>query len=262
MNSASQSEAPKTVYCDVNEVAIETVPVPNYSQEEHGTWNLLLTKQLEKIDGNACVQFVDGVRNMAFPLQRIPELAKLSATLQSHTGWKLIRVDGLVHPKIFFGLLARKLFPATDFIRKRSELMYTPAPDMFHDLFGHTPLITNPDFTEFFEAFGNVGLNALKRRSAEDDIHTQLSRIYWFTVEFGLVDSPKGPLAYGSGTVSSPEELLFARSNKCKKRPFVVETVAAQNYDIWHIQDEVFVIDSFEQLGKDFRSWAGKNELL
>jgi phenylalanine-4-hydroxylase len=252
-----------TVYCEVHEVPIETVPVPRYTDVEHGTWELLLAKQHSLIEGRACQPFIDGVRAIDFPQKRIPTLAEVSERIQKHTGWKLIRVDGLVRSPEFFGLLSRKIFPSTDFIRKREDLDYTPAPDMFHDLFGHAPLLTNPDFTEFFEAFGHVGAAAYRKHPDPDhEMHKMLSRIYWFTVEFGLINTPAGLRAYGSGSCSSPQELQFCVSKECRHHPFDIELISKRDYDIWHLQEDVFVIDSFTQLGGEFRRFAREQGLL
>ena len=250
-----------TPYCGVIERPIESVPVPAYTEEEHGTWGLLLAKQDSLIDGRACKEFIEGLRRLDFPKDRIPRLVDVSQKIEKSTGWKLIRVEGLVHPKDFFALLARRLFPSTDFIRKRSELMYTPAPDMFHDLFGHSPLLTNPDFTEFFQAFGEVGVKAYQIYPPDHEIHDMIQRIYWFTVKFLLINTAQGVRAYGSGSTSSPEELEFCVGPKCVRHNFEIETVSRKTFDIWHLQEEVYVIKSFPDLGYEFRAWAKSKKL-
>ncbi len=253
----------ETVYCSVFEEDVHKSLVPNYSEEEHGTWKLLLDRQKSLIHGRACDEFIAGLSRVSFPETHIPRLKDISDIIESHTGWRLIRVDGLVHPRDFFKLLAKKIFPSTDFIRKRSELDYTPAPDMFHDLFGHTPLLTDPEFTEFFEAFGKVGVNAFERFPDENHpIHQMLPRLYWFTVEFGLVQTLNGVRAYGSGSVSSPQELEYCVTDQCRKHPFKVDEVAERLYDIWHLQEDVFVIESFNDLGKQFRDFAARHKIL
>lgn len=251
-----------TQYCEVIDRPIENVPVPAYTQEEHGTWALLLAKQQTLTPQFACQEFNEGLRRINFPKDRLPRLRDVSAVIEKHTGWRLLRVDGLVHPKEFFALLARKIFPSTDFIRARSELDYTPAPDMFHDLFGHTPTLTIPAFTEFFEAFGHCAVNARERYPDDHPIQKQIETIYWFTVEFGLINTHQGVRAYGSGSTSSPQELEFCVGPKARRHPFVIDKVAVQPYDIWHLQEDIFVIESFEQLGLDFRSWAARNGIL
>ncbi len=252
---------PETEYCSVNDIPLSEVPVPNYTEEEHGTWKILIEKQMSLLPGRACNEYLDGLKKVDFPMDRIPTLLEVSANIEKHTGWRIIRVDGLVHPKEFFDLLARNIFPSTDFIRKRSEVDYTPEPDMFHDLFGHTPLLTNTEFTEFFEAFGKVGVNALEKYPEDHPVNQMLPRLYWYNVEFGLIDEGNGPRAYGAGSVSSPNEIQFCVSDKCKKHPFDVDVIAQKDYDIWHLQEEVFVIPSWEKLGKDFRGWAKSHGL-
>lgn len=251
-----------TPYCHLVEQAIEDVPVPDYCDEEHGTWQLLHDKQLSLIDNLACAEFTEGVRKLQFDRERIPALKDVSSILQKTTGWQLLRVEGLVHPKDFFSLLARKRFPSTDFIRKREDLDYTPAPDMFHDLFGHTPLLTNPEFTAFFEAFGKIGVNACERYPESHPIHDMVQRVYWFTVEFGVINTPRGVRAYGSGSTSSPQELAFCLSPQCRRHPFEIDKVAEQTFDIWHLQEDVFVIDSFTQLDRDVKAWAARHQIL
>lgn len=249
-------------YCKVVDLPIDTVPVPAYTDEEHGTWALLMAQQNKLLDGRACDEFVAGLRAVKFPEDRIPLLRDVSRRIERETGWKLLRVDGLVHPKDFFALLSRKIFPSTDFIRKRAELNYTPAPDMFHDLFGHSPLLTNPDFTNFFAMFGQAGVNATQRYPENHPILEMVTRIYWFTVEFGLIRTPGGVRAYGSGSTSSPQELEFCVSSACRHHRFDIDQVAARAYDIWHLQEDVFVIDSFPQLSASFRDWASRQGIL
>jgi phenylalanine-4-hydroxylase len=252
-----------TEYCKVILKDLGEIPVPQYSEEEHGTWKLLIEKQMQLVNDHACIEFCGGLQKVQFPTERIPRLIDVSNTLQKHTGWSLLRVEGLVHPMDFFKLLAKKIFPSTDFIRKRSELMYTPAPDMFHDLFGHTPLLTSRDFTDFFENFGKVGAHAaILYQDPDNEINKMLQRIYWFTVEFGLIQTHKGLRAYGSGSCSSPEELEFCLSDKCRRLDFDIDVIAKKDFDIWHLQEEVFVIQSFKQLGSEFQNWARRMGLV
>ncbi len=253
---------PETVFCDVDLRPLETLPVPTYTAEEHGTWELLLARQRTAVSGRACDAFHSGLARMPFEPHRIPRLVDVQAVIEANTGWRLYRVDGLVHSRDFFKMLADRHFPSTDFIRARKDLDYTPAPDMFHDLFGHCPLLTDPDFTEFFEAFGQVGRNAFERFPEGHHLHEAVARLYWFTVEFGLIQDDHGLRAYGAGSVSSPQELLFCLGDDCRRHAFDPEVVANTPYDIWHLQEDVFVIPSFEALGRDFRLWARDNGLL
>lgn len=241
-------------YRDIHDVA-----VPNYTEEEHGTWALLIENQEKVLPNRACSEFMEGLDKIRFPRDRIPSLASISDTIGKHTGWGLMRVDGLVPDKEFCHLLAAKIFPSTDFIRDRSELGYTPSPDMFHDLLGHVPLLTNPRFTAFFEKYGRAGVRAFETNHPATKM---LPRLYWYTVEFGLIQNPEGLRIYGSGIVSSPNEVLYSLSEQPKKHPFDMDVVTAKTYDIWHMQEELFVIESFDQLEMEFDRWAKAQGLL
>jgi phenylalanine-4-hydroxylase len=169
----------------------------------------------------------------------------------------LANSNGLLDAPTFFGYLARRIFPCTDYVRSRAELDYTPAPDCFHDIYGHTPMIVHPQFADFYQKIGKAAL-ACKDPATEEG----LTRIYWFTVEFGLVKNPGGLRIYGNGIISSYGETEHSLTDKVEKRPFVPEKTAAQPYDIWHFQDVLWVIDSFEQLESEFGHWAGSKGLL
>jgi phenylalanine-4-hydroxylase len=230
---------------------------PNYAAEEHGTWHLLYQKQMELLPSRACEEHMTGLRKLCFTSDRIPRLADVDAALRTTTGWSITRVEGLVQEREFFQLLAQRRFPSTDFIRKREELNYTPAPDMFHDLFGHAAMITNKDFADFFQAMGKAGLNANEAQLKE------VQRLYWFTVEFGLIESKPGERRiYGSGILSSPGEVVHCLTDRVKTHLFDVPKVINQEYDIWHMQNELFVIESFEQLKEEFIRYGKSQKLL
>lgn len=238
---------------------IHDVPVPSYSEEEHGTWKILMENQWKVLPNRACNEHMAGLAKINFPKDRIPKLRDISDSIEAETGWKLMRVDGLVPDKEFFHLLEERIFPSTDFIRERKEVGYTPSPDMFHDLLGHVPLLTNPRFTAFFEKFGRAGVNAFKQKH---EGMKMLPRIYWYTVEFGLIQNIEGLRIYGSGIVSSPDETIYSLSEKPAKIPFDIEMIAKKPYDIWKMQEELFVIESFDQLELEFDRWATKQGLL
>ena len=238
---------------------IHEVPVPTYTEEEHGTWALLIENQAKVLPQRACTEFMEGLDKISFPKERIPSLASISDAIEKYTAWTIMRVDGLVPDKEFFHLLAERIFPSTDFIRERLELGYTPSPDMFHDLLGHVPLLVNPRFTAFFEKFGKAGVRAFELNHPGMKM---LPRIYWYTVEFGLIHNPEGLRIYGAGIVSSPNEVLYSLSDKPVKHKFDIDTIAAKPYDIWHMQEELFVIDSFDQLESEFDSWAKRQGLV
>jgi len=250
-------------YRDVNvvvttgyEADLSKVAIPPYTTEEHETWALMYKRQLEALPGKATPEFLSGLQRLHLPSNRIPSLKEVSDSLERCTGWRIARTEGLVPEREFFECLSQKLFPCTDFIRKREELEYTPSPDMFHDLFGHIPLITHQDFADFYEEFGKAALNA------KGEMLTKLQRIYWFSVEFGLIQQKEGTRIYGSGILSSVGEVPYCLSEKVNRRPFDFEAVGEQYFEIFHMQDDIFVIPSFEWLLKNFKDYAAKNRLL
>lgn len=243
-----------------------SIEPPEYTDVQHDTWNKLFTRQDVLVEGKVCKEYLAGKKKLPYSITTIPNLKDLSNALKSCTGWQLIRVEGYVPEDIFFKLLANKHFPSTDFIRHPDELEYTPAPDMFHDLVGHLPLITNPTFAEFFHTYGQAGLNA----KTEDDIK-KLGRIYWHTVEFGLMNptahnankrDASQTRVYGAGISSSVGELVYSLSDKPKIYEFEIDRVAAHDFDIHHMQDYFFEISSFDELLSEFHSWAKRNHLL
>ena len=234
----------------------QSLVYPSYPDADHETWGLLYTRQRELLPGRACREFLDGVELMGFPPNRIPALVHAHQVLSKTTGWSVARVPGLLHEQDFFGYLARRVFPSTDYIRPRKELDYTPAPDMFHDVFGHTPMITNPTFADFYQRIGQAAVNA------EGADRRRLERFYWFTVEFGLIRTAEGERIYGNGILSSYKEVRHSLTEKVEKVPFDVARITEQEYDVWHVQPLLFVIESFEQLAEDFDSWARGRGLL
>ncbi|HKB90888.1 MAG TPA: phenylalanine 4-monooxygenase [Opitutaceae bacterium] len=234
----------------------DEIRYPNYTAEQHDVWRTLFSRQKKLLAGRAADEFISGLTALRLDEEYVPALAEISRRLTKATGWKLARTPGLLDAHDFFEHLARRIFPCTDYVRARSELDYTPAPDCFHDIFGHTPMIMHPRFANFYQKIGQAALNA---RGADDE---GLTRIYWFTVEFGLINNPKGRRIYGNGIISSHAETQFSLTDKVEKRPFIPENVAAQPYDIWHMQETLFVIDSFEQLEQEFDRWSREHHLL
>jgi phenylalanine-4-hydroxylase len=234
----------------------EQIEYPAYTDEEHDIWKILFARQQELLVGRACREYMDGLEIMSFPAERIPGLADSSRCLQDVVNWQVARVPGLLHEEDFFSHLAQRIFPSTDYIRTKEELDYTPAPDMFHDVFGHMPVIANPVFADFYQKIGQAAL------AARGDDRRRLERIYWFTVEFGLIDTAEGMRIYGNGILSSFAEAQHSLTDKVKKIPFAPEVLAEQEYDVWHMQPLLYVIDSFEQLEEGFTSWALSRGLL
>ena len=234
----------------------DEIAYPNYSEEDQEVWRLLCARQEKLLPGRAAGEFLTGLKALALDRDRIPSLADVSRKLQAGTGWRIARTPGLLDAHDFFSHLARRIFPCTDYIRGRGELDYTPAPDCFHDIFGHTPMIMHPRFANFYQKVGRAALNC-----RDPIVEESLTRIYWFTVEFGLVRNPEGLRIYGNGIISSFAETQFSLTGQARKRPFIADEVARQPYDIWHLQGELFVVESFEELESSFDDWAARNAL-
>ena len=230
---------------------------PAYSTEEHAVWSTLYARMAELLPGRAADEFLTGLAALGLSRDKIPSLAAVSRQLQRATGWSIARTPGLLDAHDFFAHLARRVFPCTDYIRGRSELDYTPAPDCFHDIFGHTPMIMHPRFADFYQKIGQAALAC-----RDPGLEEQLTRLYWFTVEFGLVQNPGGLRIYGNGIISSAGETLHSLTAQVEKRPFVPEKTALQPYDIWHFQDVLWIVDSFDQLESEFVRWAKSHGLL
>ncbi|WP_022834514.1 phenylalanine 4-monooxygenase [Salisaeta longa] len=234
----------------------EEIEYPEYPAEDHETWQILVERQMEQLPGRACAAYLKGQDVLKLEADRLPSLANLSDRLHEATGWKVAKVPGLIHEKDFFSLLAERIFPSTNYVRGRDEIDYTPAPDCFHDIFGHMPMLTQPDFADFYQLFGQAALNA------EGADRQRLERFHWFTVEFGLLREKGETRIFGAGIVSSNNEVTHALSDEVTTHPFDPEHIVEKDYDVWHLQDELFVLDSFEQLVDGFRRWTTSRGLL
>ncbi|MEX0746761.1 MAG: phenylalanine 4-monooxygenase [Rhodothermales bacterium] len=234
----------------------DEIVYPEYSGTDHESWRILVNRQMHLLPGHASDVFMSGVDMLGLRSDRIPALRDLSRVLESATGWRIARIPGLLHEKDFFGLLSRRIFPSTDYIRSREEIDYTPAPDLFHDIFGHMPMLTQPEFADFYQLFGRAALDA-----AGAD-RPRLERFHWFTVEFGLIRQQDGIRIFGAGILSSKNEVTHSLSTEVTVRKFEPEAIVEQDYDVWHLQDVLFVLDSFEQLVSGFRDWTRSRGLL
>ena len=223
---------------------------PAYTEEQNSNWGFLFNRQVELLPGRAGQAFLDGVRLLGLNDNGIPGLAELSAALEAATGWKIARIPGLLHEKEFFELISDRVFPSTDYVREAHELDYTPAPDCFHDIFGHMPMLTEPAVADFYHLFGQSALNA---KGAQ---RTALERLHWFTIEFGLIRQPEGLRVFGAGIMSSKNELAHALSKEVEVVPFSLEKVIEQDYEVWHVQPKLFALNSFDQLVDEFRFWT------
>jgi phenylalanine-4-hydroxylase len=212
-----------------------------YSAEEHAVWRLLLKRQIKLARRYACREFLDGLETLGIG-RTIPDFAAINARLEPLTGWRIVGVPGLIPDAAFYDHLAHRRFPVTVWIRTRAELDYLVEPDLFHDFFGHVPLLTNKVFADYMQLYGRRGVEA----GAKIDL---LARLYWYTVEFGLIRTPDGLKAYGAGILSSAAEVKHAiESPDVERLPFEATKVMRRPYEIDRLQNTYFVLDDFHQL--------------
>lgn len=215
-----------------------------YSPEEHAVWNTLFARQVAMLEKRAAPAFLDGLDVLRLSKPGIPDFEELSQRLYRATRWTVVAVPGLVPEEVFFEHLANRRFVAGRFIRTASQIDYLQEPDVFHDIFGHVPLLANPVFADYMQAYGQGGLRAMRYGA----IH-QLARLYWYTVEFGLIQQSGALKLYGSGIVSSYGESVFALEDASPNRlGFDLKRVMRTKYRIDDYQQCYFVIDSFEDL--------------
>jgi len=216
-----------------------------YGAAEHAIWKTLYERQAKVLPGRACDEFLSGLDKLALVPDAIPDIEQLSDRLEKLTGWRVVAVPSLVPDDIFFAHLAGRRFPAGQFIRAANQLDYLEEPDIFHDVFGHAPMLAHPVFADYIQAYGKGGQRALTEFGAL----TNLARLYWYTVEFGLIWKPEGMRIYGSGIVSSRTESIYAVESPSPNRlGFDLERVMRTEYRIDDFQESYFVIGSFEQL--------------
>lgn len=216
----------------------------SYTPEEHDRWNRLFARQEKLLPGRACDAFLAAKEKLQLSPGGIPDFAELSERLGALTGWRVVPVAGLIPDDVFFEHLANRRFPAGAFIRPERELDYLSEPDVFHDVFGHVPLLADPVFARFLEAYGKGGARALQR----GQLHN-LARLYWRTVEFGLIRTPRGLRIFGAGILSSPGETVFSLEDTSPNRiGFDLMRIMRTKYIISDYQQSYFVVDSFGQL--------------
>ena len=255
-------ESPKRVesqltdkgYVPVYTTAVVDQPWNDYTDTDHRVWAQLFERQKQVLPGRASDEFMAALSAMEMTPDRIPKFADLNPILREATGWELIGVEGLLPELTFFEHLANRRFPVTWWIRKPEQMDYLSEPDLFHDLFGHVPLLMNPVFADYMEAYGRGGVKA---HGIGEDALVNLTRLYWYTVEFGLIRQKDGLRIYGSGIVSSKGESIHCLESDAPNRlGFDLQRVMRTRYRIDTYQTTYFVIDSFEQLmeatGPDF----------
>ena len=223
-----------------------TQPYSAYTADEQAVWELLFTRQMAQLPGRASRAYLDGIVATGFPNRRIPDFEQdLNPRLLPLTGWRVVAVPGLIGNREFFELMADRQFPATTWVRSREQLDYLPEPDMFHDTFGHVPVLTNQPFCDFLASLSRLALKHVDH----DEAIEMIAQLYWYTVEFGLIREDDALRIYGGGILSSPGETVYAlESNVPSRTDYDVKTLLQTPYVIDKFQQQYFVIDSYEQL--------------
>jgi len=215
-----------------------------YTAAEHVTWQTLYARQARLLPGRAAQAYLDGLAALPIDGETIPDFSKLSDTLMRRTGWQIVAVPGMVPNDVFFDHLANRRFPAGQFIRKAHELDYLQEPDVFHDVFGHVPMLTNPVMADFMQAYGEGG-----KRAERLGVLDHLARLYWYTVEFGLVEEAGAVRIFGAGILSSFSETTFALESASPNRiGFDLRRVMRTLYRIDEFQESYFVLPSIDSL--------------
>ena len=214
-----------------------------YSAEDHEVWRILYDRRMKTLKDTGSRIFLDGARTIGLGPDQVPDLQDINARLEPFTGWNAVPVSGFIPAHDFFLSLAHRRFPTTVIVRPKEQLEYLPEPDIFHDVFGHVPLHAEPIFADFLQRFGEVAA-----RADTEEQTTQLARLFWFTVEFGLTREDGEIKVYGSGLISSSGDAANALGPNCDRRPFSLDAVVQQPFEIDRFQDVLFVVESFNQL--------------
>ncbi|MEC9373023.1 MAG: phenylalanine 4-monooxygenase, partial [Planctomycetota bacterium] len=252
----AQAAADASANLPADQIDIEKLTITQhwdkYSQEDHEVWSILYKKRMEQLETAASNVFLDGMRVINLRPDRVPDLREVNANLMPMTGWQSLGVPGYLPAKSFFAFLAQRRFPTTVSVRPKTSMDYLPEPDIIHDVFGHVPLHADPVFADFLQTYGQAALHT------DDEYHTErLARLFWFTVEFGLIREDGRLKLYGSGLISSDGEGHHAlESPDVDRRPFEMKRVCETTFEIDHYQPILYVLDSFEQLRDAMNSYA------
>ena len=216
----------------------------NYTREDYKVWEILFNKRLENLQGIVAEEFLVALNDLNFKAEKIPNFVEINNILKNRTGWSIKTVPNISPPEEFFSFLSMKKFTATCWLRSIDQIDYLEEPDMFHDVFAHVPLLSNKDYTNFFKEMGEIAMSVIEDPKKLE----KLQRIYWFTIEFGLIKKNNGFKIYGAGIISSDEESKNALSKKSKKCEFDVKKVMNHSFRIDIVQDTYYYINSFDQL--------------
>lgn len=252
------AEAAKDPLIPADRIDIESMVITQrwekYSAEDHEVWRTCFDRRMVQLETHASNVFLEGMRAINLKRERVPPLADVNARLKPMTGWQSRGVPGYLPPKVFFAFLAQRQFPTTLSVRPKTSMDYLPEPDIIHDVFGHVPLHADPVFAEFLQTYGKAALHT------NDPFHTErLARLFWFTVEFGLIHEDGRLKLYGSGLISSDGEGHHAlESPAVERRAFDLERVCNTSFEIDHYQPVLYVLDSFEQLRDGMTTYANR----
>jgi phenylalanine-4-hydroxylase len=216
----------------------------HYTEEDFEVWKILFDRQMRNLENHVSLDFLEALDKVQFRADRIPDFTQVNAILEQATGWGLHTVPNISEQAEFFRLLAQKRFTATCWLRTKEQLDYLEEPDMFHDVFAHTPLLSNQAYCDFFKSMGDLAMKHIRNPL----IVEKLGRLYWFTIEFGMIYENRNMKAYGAGIISSAGETKNALGNSVKKFDFNIEKLFDTNFRTDILQDKYFVIDSFDQL--------------
>jgi phenylalanine-4-hydroxylase len=215
-----------------------------YTEEDFRVWKILFERQIINLQETVAVKFLEGLEKINFSSERIPNFKETNLLLERLTGWHIQAVPGIIPDKDFFELLGQKKFPATCWLRKFSQLDYLEEPDMFHDVFGHIPLLTDESYCDFLLGLSAIALKYLDK----PEVIELMSRLYWFTIEFGLIQEKGVSKIYGAGIISSSGETKYSLSDKPVHLPFDVVSILQTSFYKDHLQEKYFVVTSFEEL--------------
>jgi phenylalanine-4-hydroxylase len=214
-----------------------------YTAENHEVWRILYERRMATLRETGSVVFLEGIERIGLSPSQVPDLSDVNRRLGTRTGWAAVPVAGFIPAGEFFRCLAARRFPTTITVRPREQLDYLPEPDIFHDVFGHVPLHSDLVFADFLQRFGS-----LASASESDQEVAEMARLFWFTVEFGLIQERGKTRIYGSGLISSHGDAANALGERCRRLPFDLDAVLAQPFEIDHFQDVLFVVQSFDEL--------------
>ncbi|MEO6805780.1 MAG: phenylalanine 4-monooxygenase [Edaphobacter sp.] len=225
----------------------------DYTPEQHAIWAELVSRRMPQLRDHACQEYLDGFHQIGLREDKLPNLSQVSALLQPRTGWQSTPVSGFLPPDAFFEMLANRMFPTTTWLRSRDSMEYTPEPDIFHDVFGHVPMHAHPVFGNFLQSYGQICARLTDHEQLE-----RMGRLFWFTVEFGLIRQNGEIKVYGSGLISSHGECTRVLAGGCEVKDFDLDAVLNQQFDTGAMQPVLYAVESFDQIYEATREAESK----